>query len=44
MINGLQFWHNNVSELNGKYLFDKFKDLDSVFSFREVMLSPTSKI
>ena len=44
VINGLQFWHNNVSELNGKDLFDKIKDFDSVFLFREVMLSPTSKI
>lgn len=44
VINGLQFWHNNVSELNRKDLFDKIKDFDSVFLFREVMLSLTSKI
>lgn len=28
VINGLQFWHNNVSELYGKHLFDKIKDFD----------------
>jgi len=44
VINELQFWHNKVSELNGKDLFDKIKDFDPVFLFREVMLSPTSKI
>ena len=29
-INELQFWHNNVSQLNGRDLFDKSQVFDSV--------------
>ena len=30
MINELQFWHNNMSQLNGRDLFDKAQVFDSV--------------
>ena len=30
MINELQFWHNNMSQLNGRDLFDKTQVFDSV--------------
>ena len=30
VINELQFWHNNVSQLNGRDLFDKTQVFDSV--------------
>ena len=30
MINELQLFHNNISQLNGKHLFDKTQVFDSV--------------